>query len=84
MRYQDVFNKVLVGLKIANTRFEPNMKFGDTVTRFALDLSGVRVRAFTNLTDRTIDPLTDSTQNMTINIQSGAVFPIGRLEKIQA
>ena len=60
------------------------MKFGDTVTRFILDLSAVRVRAFTNLTDRTIDPLTDSTQNMTINVQVGAVFPIARLEKIQA
>ena len=60
------------------------MKFGDTVTRFILDLSGVRVRAFTNLTDRTIDALTDTTQNMTITVQVGAVFPIGRLEKIQA
>lgn len=84
MRYQDIFNKMLVGLKVANTRYESNLKYGDTVTRFALDLSGVRVRAFTNLTDRTIDPITDSTQNMTVNIQSGAVFPIGRLEEIQA
>lgn len=84
MRYQDILNKMLVGLKIANTRYESNLKYGDTVTRFALDLSGVRVRAFTNLTDRTIDPITDSEQNMTVNIQSGAVFPIGRLEEIQA
>lgn len=84
MRYQDILNKMLVGLKVANTRYESNLKYGDTVTRFALDLSGVRVRAFTNLTDRTIDPITDSTQNMTVNIQSGAVFPIGRLEEIQA
>lgn len=84
MRYQDILNKMLVGLKVANTRYESNLKYGDTVTRFALDLSGVRVRAFTNLTDRTIDPITDSTQNMTVNIQSGAVFPIARLEEIQA
>lgn len=84
MRYQDILNKMLVGLKVANTRYESNLKYGDTVTRFALDLSGVRVRAFTNLTDRTVDPITDSTQNMTVNIQSGAVFPIARLEEIQA
>lgn len=84
MRYQDILNKMLVGLKVANTRYESNLKYGDTVTRFALDLSGVRVRAFTNLTDRTIDPITDSTQNMTVNVQSGAVFPIARLEEIQA
>ena len=84
LRYQDILNKTLVGLKVANTRFESGMKFGNTVTRFILDLSAVRVRAFTNLTDRTIDPLTDTTQNMTINVQVGAVFPIARLEKIQA
>lgn len=84
MRYQDILQKALVGLKIANTRFEPGMKFGDTVTRFILDLSGVRVRAFTSLVDRTIDPLADTTQNMLINIQVGAVFPIARLDKIQA
>ncbi len=84
LRYQDILQKVLVGLKIANTRFESGMKFGDTVTRFILDLSAVRVRAFTNLTDRTVDPLTDSTQNLLINVQVGAVFPIARLEKIQA
>lgn len=84
LRYQDILQKTLVGMKVANTRFESNMKFGDTVTRFVLDLSAVRVRAFVNLTDRTIDPITDSEQNMTINVQVGAVFPIARLEKIQA
>jgi len=84
LRYQDILSKALVGLKIANTRYEPGMKFGDTVTRFSLDLSAVRVRSFSNLTDRTIDPVTDSEQNMTINVQVGAVFPIARLEKIQA
>lgn len=84
LRYQDILTKVMVGLKIANTRFESGLKFGDTVTRFVLDLSGVRVRSFTNLSDQTIDPLVDSTENMTITVQVGAVFPIARLEKIQA
>lgn len=84
MRYEDILSKVMVGLKIANARFESDMKFGDTVTRFVLNLSAVRVRTFTNLVDQTIDPLTDSTESMTINVQCGAVFPIARLEKIQA
>lgn len=84
MRYEDILQKVMVGLKVANTRFESDMKFGDTVTRFVLNLSAVRVRSFTNLVNQTIDPLTDSTENMTINVQVGAVFPIARLEKIQA
>lgn len=84
LRYQDILSKVMVGLKIASTRFESNLKFGDTVVRNVLDLSAVRVRSFTNLADQTIDPLTDSEETMTINVQVGAVFPIARLEKIQA
>lgn len=84
LRYQDILSKKMVGLKIANTRFESNLKFGDTVVRNVLDLSGVRVRSFSNLTDQTIDHLTDSEETMTINVQVGAVFPIARLEKIQA
>lgn len=84
LRYEDILSKVMVGLKIANTRFQPNMKFGDTVVRTILNLSGVRVRAFTNLNDQTIDPITDAEETMTINVQSGCVFPIARLEEIQA
>lgn len=84
LRYQDILSKVMVGLKIASTRFESNLKFGDTVNRTILNLSAVRVRSFSNLTDQTIDPLTDSEETMTINVQVGAVFPIARLEKIQA
>lgn len=84
LRYQDILSKVMVGLKIASTRFEPNLKFGDTIVRTILNLSAVRVRSFTNLNDQTIDPLTDSEETMTVNVQVGAVFPIARLEKIQA
>lgn len=84
LRYQDILSKAMVGMKIASTRLQPNMKFGESVTRTILDLSSVRVRAFTNLTDQTVDPISDSEELMTVNIQSGAVFPIARLEKIQA
>lgn len=84
LRYQDILSKVMVGLKVASTRYQSNMKFGDTVVRTVLNLSAVRIRSFTNLTDQTIDPLTDSEETMTINVQSGAVFPIARLEDIQA
>lgn len=83
-RYEDIFNKTLVGMKIASTRYEPNLSYGDTVVRTILDMSGVRVRPFTNLNDQTIDPLSDSEETMVVNVQIGAVFPIARLEKIQA
>lgn len=85
LRYQDILSKVMVSMKsVASTRFESNLKFGDTINRTILDLSAVRVRSFSNLTDQTIDPLTDSEETMTVNVQVGAVFPIARLEKIQA
>lgn len=84
LRYQDILFKANVGMKIANTRFEPKLKYGDTVTRIALDLSGVRVRAITNGVDRTVDAVTDSEQQMTINVQVGTTFAIPHLEAVQA
>lgn len=84
LRYEDITNKVLVGMKIASTRFEPNMKFGDNVTRFVLDLSAVRVRTITNLVDRTIDPVTDSIETMPITIKKGLSFPLSHSEEVQA
>lgn len=85
LRYQDILSKVMVSMKsLGNTRFQSNMKFGESVTRTILDLSSVRVRSFTNHSDQTVDPLTDSEEQMPINVQVGAVFPIARLEKIQA
>ena len=82
--YQDILQKVLVGKKIANTRFQSNLKYGDTVSRFALDLSAVVVRDIVALTDRTVDPVTDSEDSLTINFKKGTTFPIYNLEKIQA
>lgn len=82
--YQDILQKTLVGKKIANTRFQSNLKFGDTVSRFALDLSAVQVRDIAALTDRTIDPITDSEDTLTINFKKGTSFPLYNLEKIQA
>lgn len=84
LRYQDILFKVNVGKKIANMRFEPTLKYGDTVTRFTLDLSAVRVRAITPLSDRVIDPVTDGEEQMTINVKVGTTFPIADIEAIQA
>jgi hypothetical protein len=84
LRYEDITSKVLVGKEIANFRFQPNMKFGDNVNRFVLDLSSVRVRAITNLQDRTIDPVTDTTETMPITIKHGLSFPLSHSEEVQA
>ena len=82
--YQEILNKTLVGRKIANTRFQSELKYGDTVNRFALDLSAVQVRDVVALTDRTLDPVTDSQETLTINFKKGMTLPIFSLAKIQA
>jgi hypothetical protein len=83
-RYQDFLRKSLVGLKVANTRFQAGLKSGDVVHRFKLDLSGVVVRDIVNLTDRTIDPITDSDQTLTVDQKKGTTFPIAHWEEVQA
>jgi hypothetical protein len=82
--YQDIFQKVLVGMKIASTRLQGGLKYGVSVDRAKLDLSAIRVRAVTENVDRVIDPLTDSRETLTINRKYGTTFPISTIEKVQA
>lgn len=83
-RYQDVFNKTLVGKIIATFRFEKTLKFGTSVDRFKIDISNVQIRDVVNHVDRVIDPISDDTEQLLINNQKGPSFPIAELEKIQA
>lgn len=83
-RYQDILTKTLVGMKIASTQLKSDLKFGDTVHRFILDVSGVRVRDITRYTDRTVDALSDSDETLVINKQKGLTFPIDSWDKLQA
>lgn len=82
--YQDIVGKSMVSAVLANTRFESELKFGDTVHRFKLDLSSVRVRDVVRYQDQTIDPLQDSDQTLVIDQQKGAAFPIHRWDEVQA
>lgn len=83
-RYQDILHKALVGKEIASFRFEPTLRQGESVTRFKLDLSGVKVRTITPLVDRTIDPVSNSEQLLTIDQYKGTTFPISKWEKTLA
>lgn len=83
-RYQDVFNKVLVAMKIANTRYQGNLTYGESVTRIKYDLSNVLVRDVTNLTDRTVDTISDSEETLNIDQKKGTTFAISSHEKTQA
>jgi len=72
--YQDILNKVLVGKVIASFRFEDKLKYGESVERFSLDLSAVRVRDVSRGSASTIDSITDSTELLKINLEKEATF----------
>lgn len=83
--YQEVFNKVLVAkASIANTRFEPKLRFGESVERVAYDVSGVLVRSVTRGAASTIDTISDSVELLEINLEKEAVFHISDGEVVQA
>ena len=82
--YEEIFQKVLVGKKVANLRFEKKLKYGESVERVAYDISAVRVRSTSRGSASTIDPLTDSSELLTINLEKEAVFHISDGEVTQA
>jgi len=82
--YEEIFNKVLVGKSIANLRFEKKLKYGESVERFAYDISGVRVRSTVRGNASTIDSISDTSELLTINLEKEAVFYISDGEVTQA
>ena len=72
--YQEIFQKVLVGKKIANMRYEKVLTYGESVERVAYDIDNVLVRDVTRGAASTIDSITDSSELLTINIEKEAVF----------
>ncbi len=82
--YEEIFLKILVGKDIANTRFEAALSYGATLKRVKYDISNVRVRAVTIGVDRTVDPVTDSTELITIDRNYGTTFAMSTREKVQA
>lgn len=82
--YEEVFQKILVGKAIANTRFESDLSYGASLKRVKYDISGVRVRSITIGSDRTVDSVTDSTELITIDRNVGTTFAMSTKEKVQA
>jgi len=82
--YQEIFQKVLVGKKIANLRFEPVLKYGESVERVAFDISAVRVRSVVRGAASTVDSVTDTSELLTINLEKEAVFHVSDGEVKQA
>lgn len=82
--YEEIFQRTLVAKDIMNTRFEPLLTVGGSVTRMAMDLSGVLVRTVSRGSASTIDSITDSTETLTVNLEKEAVFYISDGEAKQA
>jgi len=82
--YQEVFNKVLVAKKVGNFRFEPVLKYGESVERVAYDISNVVVRPTVRGSASIIDTVTDSAELLTVNLEYEAAFHISDGEVTQA
>lgn len=82
--YQEIFLKVLVSMKIANTRFKSTLKFGESIERVLYDIGGVIVRDVTRGSASTIDSVTDTSELLLVNIEKEAVFHISDGEVTQA
>lgn len=82
--YQEFFPKVLVAMKIANTRLQSDLTYGATVERIKYDISAVDVQDITLHTDMTIDSITDTSETLTVSNWKGAAFPLSEKEKVQA
>ena len=81
--YQEIFQKTLVAKDIANMRLEPSLTYGGSVTRVALDLSGVLVRTVSRGSASTVDSITDTPETLTINLEKEAVFHLSDGEVTQ-
>lgn len=82
--YQEIFQKVLVAKKIANTRFQSVLRYGESIERVAYDISNVRVRSVSRGSASTIDTISDSPETLEINLEKEAVFHISDGEVRQA
>lgn len=67
-----------------NTRFEPKLRYGESVERVSYNIDAVRVRDVTRGAASTVDALTDSSELLTINLEREAVFHISDGEATQA
>jgi hypothetical protein len=81
--YQEIFQKTLVAKDIMNTRFEPMLTYGGSVTRVAMDLSSVLVRTVTRGSASTIDAITDTAESLTINLEKETAFHLSDGEVTQ-
>ena len=82
-KFQDILTKSLIGWKIANTRLQSELSWGDTVQRNILDMSGVTVRDVVRYQDRIIGQLNDDSESIVINKQKACDFALDNWDVLQ-
>lgn len=82
--YQEIFQKVLVGKSVANMRFEPVLRYGESLERVSYDIDSVYVQDTTRGSASTIQTITDSSQLLSVNIEREIAFHMSDGEMTQA
>lgn len=82
--YQEVFQKVLVAMKIANTRLLSDLYYGKAIERVAVDISAANVEDITAYTDMTSQVVSDSAETLTVDQNKGIMFQLSEKEIVQA
>lgn len=82
--YQEIFQKVLVAMKIANTRLLSDLYYGKAIERVYIDISSANVEDITAYTDMTSQAVSDTSETLTVDQNKGIMFQISEREMVQA
>jgi hypothetical protein len=82
--YQEFFPKVLVAMRVANTRLLSNLSYGQSVDRVRYDISAVSVQTRVPQTDGTVDSITDERETLTVDQDKMTLFNLSQKEMVQA
>jgi len=82
--YEEIFQKVLTAMKIANTRLLSDLYYGKAIERVYIDISSANVEDITAYTDMTSQTVSDTSETLTVNQNKGIMFQISEKELVQA
>lgn len=82
--YQEIFQKVLVAMKIANTRLLSDLYYGKAIERVYIDISAANVEDITAYSDMTAQTVSDTAETLTVDNNKGIMFQISERELVQA
>ncbi len=82
--YQEIFQKVLTAMKIANTRLLSDLYYGKSIERVYIDISAANVEDITQYVDMTSQAVSDTSETLTVDQNKGIMFQISEKELVQA